>query len=130
MSEEEEGQAMIRGVLLLLNMTGVPRLTYRLMLDGRVPLRLKLILPAALVYLISRIDFIPDIVPVIGRIDDVVVILVSLAVFLAMAPRDVVLEHLQGGRDRGSDSKSEKPDRNVIDGSYRIVDEEGSDPKD
>ena len=94
MSEEEEGQAMIRGVLLLLNMTGVPRLTYRLMLDGRVPLRLKLILPAALVYLISRIDIIPDSVPVIGRIDDVVVILVSLAVFLGLAPRDIVLEHL------------------------------------
>ena len=121
---------MVRGVLLLLNMTGVPRLTYRLMLDGRVPLRLKLILPAALVYLISRIDLIPDMVPVIGRIDDVIVILVSLAVFLAMAPRDVVLEHLGRKGGQGRTSESEQPKGKVIDGSYRIVDDEGADRKD
>ena len=120
----------MRALLLLLNMTGVPRLTYRLMLDGRVPLRLKLILPASLVYLISRIDFIPDVVPIIGRIDDVVVILVSLAVFLAMAPRDVVLEHLGRGKAQGRTSEPKSPEGKVIDGSYRIVDDEGSDRKD
>ena len=42
---------------------------------------------------------------------------------------DIVLEHLQGEKDRDSDSKSEQPDQRVIDGSYRIVDEEGSAPK-
>ena len=123
---------MVRALLLLLNMTGVPRLTYRLMLDGRVPLRLKLILPAALVYLIYPtlpIDLIPDVVPVIGRIDDVIVILVSLAVFLAMSPRDVVLEHLGRRGDQGRTSEPKRPKGKVIDGSYRIVEDEGADRK-
>ena len=123
---------MVRGLLLLLNMTGVPRLAFRLMMDGRVPLRLKLILPAALAYLISRIDIIPDIVPVLGHVDDLIVIVVSLAIFLGMAPRDIVLEHLQG-RQAGTTDQSRTPDpqRRVIDGSYRFADEdEGADRKD
>ena len=72
-------------------MTGVPRLVFRLLLDGRVPLRLKLILPAALAYLISPFDVLPDlIVPGLGHVDDLLVILAALGLFLGMAPREVV----------------------------------------
>lgn len=112
---------MLRGLLLLLNMTGVPRLVMRLMVDRRVPLRLKLILPAALVYLISPLDLVPSILP---GIDDVLVIIISLVMFLGMAPRDVVLEHLRNGRqppDRPSDGP--KSDGTVIEGKYRYVDD-------
>ena len=113
---------------MLLQVTGVPRLVTRLMMDRRVPLRHKLILPAALVYLILPIDIVPDIVPVLGRIDDVVVLLGSLVFFLGTAPKGLVSEHLGRGRAQG---RSER-DGNVIDGSYRIVDEDddaGSGPE-
>ena len=43
---------MLRGLFYLLSMTGIPRLIFRLMLDRRVPLRLKLLLPAAIAYII------------------------------------------------------------------------------
>ena len=111
---------MLRGVLILLRMTPVPRLVMRLLLDPRVPLRVKLILPAAVIYLISPFDLLHDMVPVLGRIDDVLVLVIALASFLAMAPREVVSEHL--GRPRG-----QKPDqdRTVIEGDYRVVDDEG-----
>lgn len=116
---------MVRGLLLLLNMTGAPRLVFRLMMDNRVPFWLKLILPAALLYLISPIDLIRDMVPVLGFADDAIVILGSLALFLGMAPRDIVLEHLGRGQ-AGSTERGRTRDakRKIIDGSYRFADDE------
>ena len=115
---------MARALLMLLNMTGVPRLVFRLMLDGRVPLRLKLLLPAALVYLVSPLDLFPDIiVPGLGHVDDLLVILAALVLFLVMAPREVVAYHL--GRSESPDA-SRPADRRgkVIEGSYRVADED------
>ena len=116
---------MLRGVLYLLNMTGVPRLVIRLMLDRRVPLRVKLILPAALAYLISPFDMVHDIVPILGRIDDVLVVIFSLVFFLGTAPREIVLEHLRGRRpgDPPSGSADKKRD-SVIEGEYQVLDED------
>ncbi len=110
---------MLRVLLLLLNMTGVPRLTYRLMLDRRVPLRLKLIVPAALAYVISPIDLFPHILP---GIDDLIVSIVALGTFLAKAPRDVLIEHIRGGRERPTEDG--RPTNTVIEGSYRIVEDD------
>jgi uncharacterized membrane protein YkvA (DUF1232 family) len=111
-------------------MTGIPRLVVRLMLDRRVPLRHKLILPAAAIYLISPFDLIPDIVPALGRLDDVLVVLVSLAMFLLMAPRDVVLEHIRnrGGPGEGGGDAEERPKSKVIEGKYRIEDDDEGPP--
>ncbi len=116
---------MLRGVLYLLNMTGVPRLVIRLMMDRRVPLRVKLILPAALAYLVWPGDVIPDIVPILGRIDDVLVIIFSLVLFLGTAPREIVMEHLRGPRsgDPPSGSAGKKRD-SVIEGEYQVLDED------
>jgi uncharacterized membrane protein YkvA (DUF1232 family) len=115
----------MRGLLLLLNLTGVPRLVGRLMLDRRVSLRSKLILPAAVVYLISPIDLVPDILPALGHIDDILVLLVSLALFLGTAPRDVVAEHLRTARGAAPEAKDPDPrsDQTVIEGKARIVDD-------
>ena len=112
---------LMRGLLLLLNTTGVPRLVYRLMLDRRVPLVTKLIIPAGILYLVSPIDLVPDIVPALGRIDDVLVLAFSILLFLLLAPMDVIREHLRGGRG-GGDGPDGGSGR-VIEGSYRIKDE-------
>jgi uncharacterized membrane protein YkvA (DUF1232 family) len=116
---------VLRGVLYLLNMTGVPRLVVRLMMDRRVPLRVKLILPAALVYLISPFDVVHDIVPIFGRIDDVLVLIFSLVFFLGTAPREIVMEHLRGPRSGDTQSGSDKKKRgSVIEGEYQVLDED------
>ncbi len=115
----------MRGLILLLRMTGLPSLIFRLVLDRRVPLRLKLLLAAAIAYIALPFDLVPDIVPVLGRIDDVLVLLISLALFLGMAPREIVTEHLRGGRDPGSAGGPEsKPSKPIIEGEYHIVDDD------
>ncbi len=112
----------MRGVFYLLNMTGVPRLVYRLMMDRRVPLRTKLILPVALAYFISPFDVVHDIVPILGRIDDVLVLILSLVFFLGAAPRDVVMEHVRGPRSGDASSSSDEKRKPVIEGEYHVVD--------
>ena len=115
---------------MLMNMTGVPRLVVRLMMDRRVPLGTKLILPAAVAYLVLPIDIVPDIVPALGRIDDVLVLLISLALFLALAPKEVVSEHLRAGRSGGPPQGSDRVSQDdVIEGSYRVKKDEEERPR-
>ncbi len=115
---------MLRGVLMLLSFSAIPRLVTRLMLDRRVPLGPKLIIPAAIIYLISPIDIVPDMLPALGRIDDVLVLLLAVGLFLGMAPRNVISEHVRGrGPGTGPTGKSSKSRRSVIDGSYRVVED-------
>lgn len=109
-------------LIMLLVRSGIMRLVFKLMMDGRVPLRLKAILPATLVYLIMPFDFIPDIVPVLGWLDDILAIVISLTLFLALAPKDVVLEHVRGGR--GGGGAEPKREGKVVDGDYRVIDDE------
>jgi hypothetical protein len=113
---------MLRGVLTLLSMTGIPRLILRLMLDRRVPLKLKLLLPAAVVYIISPIDLAPDFIPILGRIDDLLALLLAGLLLILLTPRDVLME--VAGRP-GHQGGSRKPDdgRTVIDGEYRSLDD-------
>lgn len=106
-----------------MNMTGVPRLIIRLMLDRRVPLGTKLILPAAIVYLVLPIDIVPDMVSVLGRIDDVLVLLISTVMFLALAPREVVSKHLRGNSSQNQGRRNDS-ERTTIEGQYRVIDEE------
>ena len=66
----------------------------RLFQDERVPVWTKLIPPAALLYVLSPIDFIPDVVAGLGQLDDIAVVLIGMKLFIELAPRDVVREHL------------------------------------
>ena len=120
---------MARLALMLLNMTGIPRLMLRLMLDRRVPLRTKLIPVVSLIYLVSPFDIVHDMIPALGRIDDLLAIVLGILLFLVAAPKDVVTEHIRGRRPDDDDRNgSTGSDGAVIDGKYRYVDE-GSDRK-
>ena len=109
-------------MFMLLARSGIMRLVFKLMTDRRVPLRLKVIIPAAIVYLLSPFDLVPDIIPVSGWIDDILVIVLSLIFFLASVPRDVLLEHVRRGRSgRGTGAKREGK---IVDGEYRVIDDD------
>ena len=75
------------------------RLIWGLARDGRTPLHLKLLLGAALAYLVTPIDLIPDALPIIGQADDLTVLLLVLDLFIANAPDDVRREHLERARN-------------------------------
>ncbi len=94
------------------------RLAWALLKDPRVPTWVKVLVPGlALGYILSPVDFLPDIVPFLGEIDDVMVFLLLLRLFISLSPEYVVQE--VEARLRGVSPPS--PD--VIEGRYRVVDE-------
>ena len=64
----------------------------RLRKDPRVPGRVKLVLGIAVIWVISPIDLIPEFLPVIGPLDDVVVVALCLRYAARHVPADALLE--------------------------------------
>lgn len=109
----------------LLGLTRILRLIMRLMLDRRVPLRLKLIIPAVLLYFVWPFDVLPDIIPLLGHLDDILVVIAALAAFLVTAGRHVLLSQARGhGVDGQRDGGSRPSGENVIEGRYRHIEDE------
>ncbi len=61
--------------------------------DPRVPLVSKIVMLATLAYVASPIDIVPDFLPFVGHLDDVIVIPVGVAVALALLPHPLRLEY-------------------------------------
>jgi uncharacterized membrane protein YkvA (DUF1232 family) len=96
------------------------RLTWRLLRDPKVAPYAKVVLPIlALVYLISPIDLIPDLILGLGQIDDAGVIAL-LAYFLISLVRRAGLSTLQQTEQSSSNRRTSGGD-NVIDATYRVV---------
>ena len=58
-------------------------------LDARTPRLSKFLILAALAYLASPIDLIPDFIPVLGQLDDLVVVPTLIWVALLLVPPEV-----------------------------------------
>jgi len=58
--------------------------------DDRTPWYAKLFVAAVVAYALSPIDLIPDFVPVLGLLDDVILIPIGVALALRMIPADVM----------------------------------------
>ncbi len=88
---------------------GQARLALRLLRDGRVPAWHKLIPAIAIVYLVSPVDLLPEmIVGPLGIVDDLTILAIALRIFIQIAPEEVVADHT-----RESDSEP-------ISTSYRV----------
>jgi uncharacterized membrane protein YkvA (DUF1232 family) len=70
------------------------RLILELAMDGRVPWSRKAILGLAAVYVISPIDLVPDFIPFVSRLDDVMVTIIALDLFLEGVPRELMIEKM------------------------------------
>ena len=79
--------------LALSKLLKMGRLALRLLRDSRVPPHAKVVPILAVLYLISPIDILPDIFPVLGQLDDVAVLAAGLQLFIKLCPDDVVEEH-------------------------------------
>jgi len=64
----------------------------RLRRDPRVPRAAKVAVAIAAVWVLSPIDLIPEFLPVIGPLDDVVVVALALRYAARRVPRDVLFE--------------------------------------
>jgi uncharacterized membrane protein YkvA (DUF1232 family) len=70
------------------------RLFWELVLDDRTPAGRKALLAGALGYLVLGRDIVPDELPILGGIDDLVVVVLAVDLFLDGVPADVLDEKL------------------------------------
>lgn len=101
------------------------RLAFRLIKDARVPIYLKAIPAMALLYVVSPLDFIPDVAIGLGQLDDIGVILAGIEGFIALCPQYVVDEHLAeiNGISSYTATGSDAPHARAgetIDGEYHV----------
>ena len=84
----------------------VKRDTYALYLacrDPRVPWYAKLLAACVVAYAFSPIDLIPDFIPVLGYLDDVVIVPLGILLALRLIPPDVMAEcRARADQDRPS----------------------------
>ena len=84
-----------RFLQVILHLPNFARLYWRLFRDRRVPILPKALLVLTLVYVVSPLDVVPDFIPGIGEMDDVVVVLSGLWLFVRLCPPQVVREVVQ-----------------------------------
>ncbi len=95
-------------------MTRIPILLLKLLMDKRVPTKLKIVPLLAIVYTFLPTDLIPDFFPIIGWIDDLLILMISVIVFLGLGSFSIVSKD----NTEGPETKSNE----VIPGQYRVVD--------
>lgn len=97
-------------------------LVWRLTFDKRVNIVIRGLVPLALVYLIWPFDLIKDNLPIIGRMDDVIILGLAVLFLVKLSPQHVVDEHL--GRAAPSDRPEDKDPSQVVDGRARFIDDD------
>ena len=70
------------------------RLAVAMARDRRVPLAVRGIPPGLILYLSVPIDLIPDFIPVLGHVDDVIILVIGIGLLLRFTPRAVLEEHV------------------------------------
>jgi uncharacterized membrane protein YkvA (DUF1232 family) len=90
--------ARLRDALALL--PDVVRLLRRLLSDRDLPAAVRVRVLLLTVYLISPLDFVPDVIPVVGYADDVVVVLLTLRSVARRAGPNALDRHWTGTPER------------------------------
>ncbi len=83
-------------VLLVPNLM---KLMYRLLRDKRIPLSRRLAMGVVGGYIVSPIDLIPDFIPVLGSLDDLLVLAFAIDYLLQASPPGLVDEYWDGSDD-------------------------------
>jgi uncharacterized membrane protein YkvA (DUF1232 family) len=121
--------ALLRSLLLRLRLAG------RLLRDPAVPAAVKGLVALPLVYLVWPIDLLPDLVPVLGQLDDLGVVVMAVEAFLALCPGHAVAHHRRAIEDRqaysplGGDPSpppTSAAEGQVIDAEWRRADDRKS----
>src|SRR6266576_4827248 len=84
---------------LLMFLPNMVVLSAKLMVDSRVPRTERALFAAAVIYAIIPFDFIPDMIPFIGQVDDLFLIALTLLRLIDYTDDTVVREHWRGGGD-------------------------------
>ena len=94
------------------------RLAWRLMREPRVALITKAVPALAALYVVSPLDFIPDVLPVLGQLDDLGILILSVKLFLRVCPSAAASYHAEAITS-GRRFTPMTPTDAVIEASYR-----------
>lgn len=72
------------------------KLYWRLVQDPRVPMRARVLALATLGYTVSPLDLVPDFVPFLGQVDDIVIVASGLKRLAEAAGPEIMEEHWDG----------------------------------
>lgn len=112
------------------------QLAFRLYMDPRVSAVMKALVPVlALGYFVLPVDFLPDLVPFLGQLDDVAVLLLAMRLFISLAPQSVVSEHraamagssgqaageASAGSTTSAGARAGQAADDVVDAEYRVM---------
>ena len=106
------------------------KLVWRLLRDRRVPLFTKIIPVIAFLYLAWPTDVIKDFIPILGHLDDLIVVSLLLLLFIAASPGQVVADQTIGKKLRdlqrqyGQDEKKEPSQAKTVEAEIRYVDDD------
>ena len=94
------------------------RLAYRLMREPSVPLLTRALPVLAAVYLVWPLDFIPDLLPALGQLDDIGIVALALDMFLRRCPPGAKAFH-EAALARGARYSPMPAAGEVIDAEWR-----------
>ncbi|MGE0131379.1 MAG: YkvA family protein [Blastocatellales bacterium] len=113
LTERKQARGILKEALMLI--PNFLKLLYRLFKDSRVPLAEKALLVGTIVYIVSPLDFIPDVVPFIGQVDDIYLVALVVLRLLSRTNGEVLREHWDGGGDlAGLVGKIERAARHIL----------------
>ncbi|MBI1766544.1 MAG: DUF1232 domain-containing protein [Acidobacteria bacterium] len=95
--ERHKARGFLHDALMLI--PNFLKLLYRLFKDSRVPTTEKAFLVGAIIYVISPLDLIPDVIPFIGEVDDLYLVALTVLRLLNRAPDLAIREHWEGRGD-------------------------------
>tara|TARA_A100001037_G_scaffold92274_2_gene83670 strand:- start:1281 stop:1604 length:324 start_codon:yes stop_codon:yes gene_type:complete len=97
----------------------LPILFFKLLLDRRIPLKYKLLPALGVAYVILPFDIIPDMFPVFGVIDDILILTASVILFMIFGPIQKLTTSFKDTNIHQKQSDSE----NIVEGEYRIIEQ-------
>jgi uncharacterized membrane protein YkvA (DUF1232 family) len=68
----------------------------RLLMDSRVPTPTKAALAGGMLYIISPIDLVPDMIPVLGQLEDMALALLLIDGMVNGLDRNIIADHWRG----------------------------------
>lgn len=99
MSTTDKNQAVNMAKEALLLIPNFIKLMYRLVQDERVSKADKALLFGTIFYVLSPLDFLPDFIPFLGKVDDILLIALVLKRIMDNAGRDLMLQYWDGNDD-------------------------------
>jgi uncharacterized membrane protein YkvA (DUF1232 family) len=107
---------------LLINLMHDAQLVWRLLGDPRMATAAKVIVPVlAALYVLSPVDLVPDVIPVLGQMDDLAILALAFQLFIRLAPPQVVAEHRDDINNGGGTHRSGSHEDETVDADYRVI---------